>query len=114
MNTTAHVRPEQPWDPGVQNERTRLAWQRTTLSGLTCSLLVARLLAEHSLLLAIAVGLAAIFSSAALGWFSSRRYLKNRIALRSDRLRDGGRSQLVLTGLVLVTALGALGYVAVQ
>ena len=114
MNATAEVTSDQPWDPGVQNERTRLAWQRTTLSGLTCSLLVARLLAEHSLLLAIAVGLAAIFSSVALSWFSSRRYLKNRISLNSNRLLAGGRSQLVLTGLVLVTALGALGYVAVQ
>ena len=105
---------EQPWDPGMQNERTRLAWQRTTLSGLTCSLLVARLLAERYLALAIAVGLAAVLSSAILGWFSSKRYVDNQVALHGDGTLAGGRSHLVLAGLVTVTALGALWYVLLQ
>ena len=103
-----------PWDPGVQNERTRLAWQRTTLSGLTASLLVARLLAERWLLLAIAVGLAAVVSSSVMGWFSTRRYAGNQAALHGHGLLAAGRSHLALTGLVTVTAVGALCYVAVQ
>jgi uncharacterized membrane protein YidH (DUF202 family) len=103
-----------PWDPGMQNERTRLAWQRTTLSGLTCSLLVARLLVERYLVLAIAVGLAAVLSSAILGWFSSKRYADNQLALHADGTLGGGRSHLVLTGLVTVTAVGALWYVLLQ
>jgi uncharacterized membrane protein YidH (DUF202 family) len=105
---------EPPWDPGMQNERTRLAWQRTTLSGLTCSLLVARLLVEWSLVLAIAVGLAAVLSSAALGWFASRRYVDNQLALYGHGVLGTGRSHIVLTGLVAVTAVGGACYVGLQ
>jgi hypothetical protein len=60
-----------PWDPGLQNERTGLAWQRTMLSGLTCGVLVARVLAEVSVGLAILTGLLALLSTAALGWLRS-------------------------------------------
>lgn len=101
-----------PWDPGMQNERTRLAWQRTTLSGLACSLLVARLLAATSLALAIAVGLTAVLNSAALGWFSTKRYADNHLALHTHRATGGARAQFVVTALVAVTALGALSYIA--
>jgi putative membrane protein len=105
---------EPPWDPGVQNERTRLAWQRTTLSGLTCSLLVARLLAERSLPLAIAVGMAAVLSSATLGWFSTRRYVDNQLALHAQGPLASARSHLLLAGLAAVTSVGGIWYVSTQ
>jgi uncharacterized membrane protein YidH (DUF202 family) len=104
--------PERPWDPGLQNERTRLAWQRTILSGLTCSLLVSRLLAPRSVALAIAVGLAAVLSSATLGWFSTRRYADNHAALHAQETLHGARSHVVVTALVVVTAVAAFGYVS--
>ena len=67
-----------PWDPGLQNERTGLAWQRTMLSGLTCGVLVARVLAEVSVTLAILTGLLALLSTAALGWLALQQVSRQR------------------------------------
>ena len=43
-------RPPGLWHPGVQHERTTLAWTRTGLSYLVCSLLCARLAAHAPLM----------------------------------------------------------------
>jgi uncharacterized membrane protein YidH (DUF202 family) len=104
---------DEPWDSGLQNERTRLAWQRTSLSGLVCSLLVARLLAPISLPLAVLVGLAAVLSTAALSWFSINRYAGVHDALHRNRPIGDGRSHLAVTALVLITAVGSIAYVAI-
>ena len=45
-------------EPTLPAERTRLAWQRTVLAGVVCLLGVLRLLAEVSVPLVVAVGLA--------------------------------------------------------
>ena len=97
-----------PWDPGLQNERTGLAWQRTMLSGLTCGLLVARLLAEVSVALAILTGLLALLSTAALGWLALRRFRGNARALPAQQPLGDARPQVLITGLVILTAFGGL------
>jgi uncharacterized membrane protein YidH (DUF202 family) len=103
--------PVGPWDPGLQNERTGLAWQRTMLSGLTCSLLIARLLADVSVLLAVAVGLAALGSTAGLGGVAIRRFRHNSVDLHSGRPIGGGISPFLVTAVLMLTGLGALVYV---
>lgn len=104
---------EEVADPGVQNERTRLAWQRTLLSGLVCSLLVARLLVAVWLELAVAIGVLACATSAAMSLVVTRRYHLNHHALHADRSLADGKTPALAAILVVLAGLGALGYVAV-
>ena len=97
-----------PWDSGLQNERTGLAWQRTMLAGLMCNLLVARLLAEILLPLAIVTGLASLLGTAALGWVAIRRFRYNDDALHASRPIGDGRTPALISGVAALSALGAL------
>ncbi len=99
------------WDRAAQNERTQLSWQRTSLSGLACSLVVARLLAPSSLVLAVTFALAATASTAVIGWLSIRRYASTNRALHRGTPIGDGRAHLATSGLVVVTAAAALVYV---
>ena len=102
-----------PWDSGLQNERTGLAWQRTMLAGLTCSLLVARLLAEVSVVLAGALGLVALLTTAGLGWMAVKRFRSNSNALHARRPIGDARPQLMISVVVTLTALGGLMFALV-
>jgi uncharacterized membrane protein YidH (DUF202 family) len=102
-----------PWDPGLQNERTGLAWQRTMLAGLTCSLLVARLVASISIFLSVILGLLALLCTAGLGWMAIRRFRLNNLAIHREEALGDGKTNALLSMLVVVTAVGALLYVSV-
>jgi uncharacterized membrane protein YidH (DUF202 family) len=102
-----------PWDPGLQNERTGLAWQRTMLAGLTCSLLVARLLTSISILLSVILGLVALLCTAGLGWVAIRRFRMNTLATHREEALGDGKANALLSLLVMMTAVGALLYVSV-
>jgi uncharacterized membrane protein YidH (DUF202 family) len=102
-----------PWDPGLQNERTGLAWQRTMLAGLTCSLLVARLLASISIFLSVILGLVALLCTAGLGWLAIRRFRLNNLAIHAEEALGDGKANALLGVLVVMTAVGALLYVSV-
>jgi uncharacterized membrane protein YidH (DUF202 family) len=102
-----------PWDPGLQNERTGLAWQRTMLAGLTCSVLVARLLASVSLILSIIIGLLALSCTAGLGYVAIRRFRLNNIAVHQEERLGDAKVHALTSLLVVLTAFGGLLYVAV-
>jgi len=101
-----------PWDPGLQNERTGLAWQRTMLAGLTCSLLVARLLASISIILSVSIGLVALLCTAGLGYVAIRRFRLNTLAIHREEALGDGKANALLSLLVVLTALAALLYVS--
>jgi uncharacterized membrane protein YidH (DUF202 family) len=102
-----------PWDPGLQNERTGLAWQRTMLAGLTCSLLVARLLASISLTFAVIIGLLALLCTAGLGYVAIRRFRLNNLAIHREEALGDGKANALISILVVITAVAGLLYVFV-
>lgn len=100
-----------PWDPGLQHERTGLAWQRTALSGLACSLLVARLLVSLSVTLAVVTGVLALGTTVGLGAVAVDRFHRNGRALAAGEPLGDARPQALAAVLVGLTALAALVYV---
>lgn len=102
-----------PADPGLQNERTSLAWQRTTLAGLACALLIARLIFGNAPAVAIIIAAVAIIVAAALSWLSSLRYKINNATWHTDRLGTDGRTVAGLTLLVVIIGLGAASYILI-
>lgn len=99
-----------PWDSGLQIERTKLAWQRTALSTLAFSLLVARLVAIYSWPLAGVIALVAALAAVAVGVSAAGRYRRGDRALRADTALPDARSFGALTILVVVAGLGGLVY----
>lgn len=100
-----------PWDPGLQNERTGLAWQRTLLSGLACALLVGRLLVGVWLPGAVVTSVLALGGTAALGWLALGRFRSNGTALATGAQLADGRAPALVAGVVLATAVAAGAFV---
>ncbi len=103
-----------PWDPGAQPERTRLAWQRTALSGLAASLVVGKLIARHSTVLGIVLAALAIAITAAMLVLSRIRYHRSNAALFARGRLPDARVYAATTALIVLTALGAAGYTLLE
>ncbi len=103
--------PLAPRDPGLQNERTALAWLRTYLAGLGVALVVARLVAEHSLVLALGLVTTAGALSALVGRSAVRRYRASALSLARQGALPDGRLPALVAALTALLGVGALGYV---
>lgn len=96
-------------DPGLQPERTALAWRRTTLSLLLCSVAGTRVLAPALGRWALAVGLVGVAATATLVVLTRGRHDRER---RDDgRTPPDGLALALTTGLVLCGGVAALGWV---
>ena len=104
------MRPEQVFDPLLQQERTSLAWERTAFAGLVVGSLMTRVGASVHLLLG-AFGILQVCASAALLVWSGRHYEDLHVQLRAGESPTHPRAAMVVgigatvaTGLATVLA----------
>ncbi len=103
--------PRGPWDPGLQNERTALAWNRTVLSAYGASLLIGRLLLDRAPVLAITLAACTTVVAAVLGLRAARRYRTADARLHGEEHLPDARlfaGAVALTMLVAVMALATV------
>jgi hypothetical protein len=97
-----------PLEPTLPAERTRLAWQRTVLSGVLFLLVILRLLAEVSVPLVAAVGLLVLLVAVLPVAGVIRGAVRGR-ELATDTAV--GRNAALLTMLVSTACVGGIAYV---
>jgi uncharacterized membrane protein YidH (DUF202 family) len=99
------------FDPGLQPERTALAWRRTGLALLAGSLGAARILPETLGAWAAILGFVGVFAAISLLYAIHRRYRRHHERLTADGDRSpvaGGRLIAATAGFVLTAAIVSL------
>ena len=100
-----------PWDPGLQNERTALAWIRTSLAALGVALVLARTTATEHAILSITL---AVTSVLVAGWAVRRagqRYSKSARSLAQQQALPDGGLPAILTALSALIGVAGLAYI---
>ena len=96
-----------PWDPGLQPERTSIAWVRTAVTYAVAALLTARLMPGVA---GLTVGFTGLVMSSVVMTAASRRAARVKIAVRG-RLGPPVALTLLATLLVLVLDAAAIALV---
>lgn len=93
-----------PYDPGLQGERTSLAWTRTALALALAGAVVARLTVERLGSIAVVISLAGVACAAAVALLAGARYRRTAASLheRGTVATDG--RMLALAALSALTA----------
>jgi uncharacterized membrane protein YidH (DUF202 family) len=96
------------WDPGMQPERTALAWRRTAIAVATAALVELRLAVVHGAWVGVAGAFAALAIAAGTIRQSSAGY-----ARATERLRSGGPIRPLADPRLLAAAVLALAASAI-
>ncbi|GAB3684831.1 DUF202 domain-containing protein [Saccharopolyspora tripterygii] len=100
-----------PWDPGLQIERTTLAWSRTALAFTVSLLVLLKLITHQSATAAIVCAVATLPVSGLVAWLVWRRHQHSERRLRARAPLPGGG--LPAATAVLAMLAGATGLVYV-
>ncbi|MDO5683047.1 MAG: DUF202 domain-containing protein [Propionibacteriaceae bacterium] len=101
---------DEVWDAGLQLERTRLAWQRTSLAMMSAGLIIARIVGHHEIGLGVVIAAAVVIIAGATGVASTRRYRRTNRHLHDDAPLTGGVVHLLMTLAFLVVAAGGVTF----
>ncbi|WP_051515605.1 DUF202 domain-containing protein [Candidatus Blastococcus massiliensis] len=100
-----------PWDPGLQLERTTLAWRRTVLSGYGAALLIGRLLLDRSPVAAVGLAACATVLVTVIGARAALRHRTADTRLRTNEDLPDARLYGAVTVLILLVGVMALATV---
>ncbi len=104
-------RPHGPWDPGLQTERTALAWLRTTLAFTVGALVLLRLIAWHSVAAAAVCAVVLVPLTVGSTWLTWRRNLQEERRLHAGRPLPGAALHAAVTTAAALTGAAALLYI---
>jgi uncharacterized membrane protein YidH (DUF202 family) len=104
---------DSPFDPGLQPERTLLAWRRTCLALTVASAVVVRFAGESMGASAALLGVAGVATAAAAYIRAARRYRRAHEGLtHNSELPIDGLALALMTLTLLLICAGAVVYVA--
>ncbi|MGP4020420.1 DUF202 domain-containing protein [Saccharopolyspora sp. 5N708] len=104
-------RPSSPWDPGLQIERTTLAWLRTTLAFVVGMLVLLRLIGHVSTVAAAICAVLTLPLGITVSWLVWRRHLHSERKLRTRQPLPGGALPAAVAALSVLAGCSGLIYV---